>query len=54
MRRSVAALWSGMTGIFDPFQYTVALAEAAVDLGAEYFFGRQVTEIDRNWFSRRG
>ena len=46
----VAALWSGMTGIFDPFQYTVALAEAAVDLGAEYFFGRQVTEIDRNGF----
>jgi len=43
----IAALWSGMTGIFDPFQYTVALAEAAVDLGAEYFFGRQVTGIRR-------
>jgi len=41
----VAALWSGTSGIFDPFLYTVALAEAAVKLGTEYFFGRQVTEI---------
>lgn len=41
----VAALWSGMTGIFDPFQYTVALAEAAAARGAEYFFGREVIEI---------
>ncbi|HVI39354.1 MAG TPA: FAD-dependent oxidoreductase, partial [Anaerovoracaceae bacterium] len=39
------ALWSGMTGIFDPFQYTIALAEAAAARGAEYFFGRQVTGI---------
>ena len=38
----VAALWSGMTGIFDPFEYTVALAKAAVSQGAEYFFGRKV------------
>ncbi len=41
------ALWSGMTGIFDPFQYTVALAEAAVDLGTEYFFGRQAFSIQQ-------
>ena len=41
----VCALWSGMTGIFDPFQYAVALAEAAASQGTEYFFGRQVTEI---------
>jgi glycerol-3-phosphate dehydrogenase len=39
------ALWSGMTGVFDPFLYTVALAEAAVMRGAEYRFGRQVTGI---------
>ena len=43
----VAALWSGMTGIFDPFEYTVALAEAAVGRGAEYFFGRQVAGITK-------
>ena len=41
----VGALWSGMTGIFDPFQYTIALAEASVSQGTEYFFGRQATEI---------
>ncbi|HML38386.1 MAG TPA: NAD(P)/FAD-dependent oxidoreductase [Bacillota bacterium] len=39
------ALWSGMTGIFDPFQYTVALAEAAAEQGAEFRFGRQVAGI---------
>ena len=39
------ALWSGMTGIFDPFQYTIALAETAVSQGVEYFFGRQVIRI---------
>lgn len=43
----IAALWSGMTGIFDPFQYTIALAEAAVFQGTEYFFGRSVTDIKR-------
>lgn len=41
----VSALWSGMTGIFDPFEYTIALAEAASVQGAEYFFGRQVTSV---------
>ena len=41
----LGALWSGMTGIFDPFEYTVALAEAAVTQGTEYFFGRQVTSL---------
>ncbi len=44
------ALWSGMTGIFDPFQYTIALAEAAAARGAEYFFGRQVTGINADRF----
>lgn len=41
----VGALWSGMTGIFDPFQYTIALAEAAASQGTEYFFGREVKTI---------
>ncbi|HHU16636.1 MAG TPA: NAD(P)/FAD-dependent oxidoreductase [Clostridiales bacterium] len=41
----VAALWSGMTGIFDPFEYTIALAEAAFAQGTEFFFGRWVTDI---------
>ncbi len=40
------ALWSGMTGIFDPFQYTIALAEAATSQGAEYFFGRKAVGIE--------
>ena len=39
------ALWSGMTGVFDPFLFTVALAEVAVNQGTEYFFGREVNEI---------
>lgn len=43
----IAALWSGMTGIFDPFEYTVALAETAVAGGAVYRFGRKVTGIER-------
>lgn len=50
----VGALWSGMSGIFDPFQYTVALAEAAVAQGTEYFFGRQVTEIAKQGESLKG
>lgn len=41
----VAALWSGMTGIFDPFEYTIALAEAAFAQGTEFFFGRHITDI---------
>ncbi len=40
------ALWSGTSGVFDPFQFTVALAEAAVNQGAEYFFGREVNAIE--------
>ncbi|MDD3170038.1 MAG: NAD(P)/FAD-dependent oxidoreductase, partial [Eubacteriales bacterium] len=41
----IGALWSGMTGIFDPFQYTIALAEAAAAQGTEYLFGRQAEGI---------
>lgn len=39
------ALWSGMTGVFDPFLYTAALAEAAAARGAEYRFGREAIRI---------
>ena len=42
------ALWSGMTGIFDPFAYTIALAETAADQGSEFFFGRKVTAIAKD------
>jgi len=45
----VGALWSGMTGIFDPFEYTIALAEAAVVRGAEYLFGRKVTAVEKGF-----
>jgi glycerol-3-phosphate dehydrogenase len=44
-KAGIAALWSGMTGIFDPFQYTIALAEAAASQGVQYHFGRMVTGI---------
>ena len=43
----IAGLWSGMTGIFDPFEYTTALAGAAVAEGAEFLFGRQALTIEK-------
>lgn len=41
------ALWSPTSGILDPFQYTIALAENAVHNGAEYHFDAEVTGIRR-------
>jgi len=41
----VMGLWSGMTGVFDPFAFTIALAENAKANGAVYFFDHQVTSI---------
>lgn len=41
----VAALLSNVTGIFDPFLYTIALAEEAILNGAEYRFFNEVTSI---------
>ncbi len=41
----VRGLWSEMTGVFDPFAYTAALAEHAAENGVRFFFGKQVTEI---------
>ncbi len=41
------ALYSPMTGILNPFIYTIALAENAHRNGAAYFFGHTVTDIRR-------
>lgn len=41
------ALWSPTSGIMDPFLYTVALAENAVQNGARFFFDAEVTAIRR-------
>ncbi|MBR6701285.1 MAG: NAD(P)/FAD-dependent oxidoreductase [Firmicutes bacterium] len=42
------ALWSGETGIFDPFEYTVKLAEKAYDSGAVFLFDSKVVEIEKD------
>lgn len=42
------AMFSSQSGILDPFQYTVALAENACQNGVEYFFDSEVTGIRRN------
>lgn len=42
-----AALYSPMTGILDPFIYTIALAENACENGVDFYFGREVTGIQR-------
>lgn len=39
------ALWSGSTGIYSSFQYTLALAENAAQNGVQFFFQREVTAI---------
>jgi glycerol-3-phosphate dehydrogenase len=44
----VLGLWSAMTGVFDPFAYTVALAEQAVQKGVHYFFNHEVTKIKQS------
>jgi len=41
------AMYSPNSGILDPFQYTVALAENACLNGAEYFLDHEVTAIRR-------
>lgn len=42
------ALYVPSSGILDPMEYTIALAENACSNGAEFFFGAQVTDIARN------
>ncbi len=39
------ALWSGRTGIFDPFEYTLALAEDAASGGVRFLFAHEVKAI---------
>ena len=41
------AMFSKNSGIVDPFNYTIALAENAAQNGAEYFFDHEVTGISR-------
>lgn len=42
------AMFSSRSGILDPFQYTIALAENACENGVEYFFDSEVTGIGRD------
>lgn len=42
------AMFSSQSGILDPFQYTIALAENACQNGADYFFDSGVTGIRRD------
>lgn len=41
------AMYVPSSGILDPIQYTIALAENACQNGAEFYFGRKVTAIER-------
>lgn len=41
------ALWSPETAVFDPFEYTIALAEEAAANDAEFFFNSEVTDIHK-------
>ena len=45
--RGKYALWSGRTGIFDPFEYTLALAEDAASGGVRFLFGHEVKSLRR-------
>lgn len=42
------AMYSPMSGILDPMQYTIALAENACNNGVKFHFGATVTAIDKN------
>ena len=42
------AMFSADSGILDPFQYTIALAESACLNGTDYFFDHEVTDIARD------
>lgn len=42
------AMFSKNSGIVDPFQYTIALAENAAENGVEYFLDHEVTGIERD------
>ncbi|MEW9095171.1 MAG: NAD(P)/FAD-dependent oxidoreductase [Clostridiaceae bacterium] len=42
-----AALYSPMTGVLDPFIYTIALAENACENGVDFYLGREVVGIGK-------
>lgn len=42
------AMFSRNSGILDPFQYTVGLAENACENGADYYLDTEVTDISRD------
>lgn len=42
------AMFSPYSGILDPFNYTIALAENAHDNGVDYYLDHEVTAIDRD------
>ena len=42
------AMFSENSGIVDPFNYTIALAENAAQNGVKYYFDNEVTAIDRD------
>ena len=44
----IGAFESPETAVFDPFQYTVALAENALKNGVQFFLNTKVTAIERN------
>lgn len=41
------ALYSPMSGILDPMQYTIALAENAAQNGVDFRFGTEVTDLEK-------
>lgn len=41
-------MFSANSGVFDPFEYTVALAENAVHNGVSYYLGHEVIQIRRD------
>lgn len=43
----ISAMYSPETAVFDPFLYTVALAENAASNGVQFFLSRKVTDIAR-------
>lgn len=43
----IAALYSPNTAVFDPFLYTVALADNAANNGVEFFLGQEITSIEK-------
>ena len=45
--KGIAGLYSEKSGIFDPFEYTIALANSACENGVKYFFNNKVEKISK-------